>query len=106
EHCAHVFRAYTDAMFHRRIKTTPYTREQTEHWLTWLARAMKDHNQSIFYLEWLQPDWLSVQRQQRLTAFVTSVMSGLVVGLLSGLLFGLLSGLSSGLITGLLFGLL
>jgi predicted NACHT family NTPase len=43
-HRVHVFTAYTDAMFHRRAKTTPYTREQTEHWLTWLARGMKRYH--------------------------------------------------------------
>ena len=41
EHHTQLFAAYTDAMFHRRAKATPYTREQTERWLTWLARAMK-----------------------------------------------------------------
>ena len=81
EHRAQLFAAYTDAMFHRRAKATPYTREQTEHWLTWLAKAMKDHSQSIFYLEWMQPDWLPGQRQQRLVTFITSVMSGLLFGL-------------------------
>jgi eukaryotic-like serine/threonine-protein kinase len=84
-HRTQLLAAYTDTMFHRRAKATPYTREQTEHWLTWLARAMKDHSQTIFYLEWIQPDWLPVQRQQRLVTFVTSVMSGLLFGLLGGL---------------------
>ena len=45
---------------------------------------MKDHSQTIFYLEWMQPDWLPVQRQQRLVTFITSVMSGLLFGLLGG----------------------
>ena len=53
EHRVQFFAAYTDAMFHRRAKAAPYTREQTEHWLTWLAKTMQDHNQSIFYLEWM-----------------------------------------------------
>src|SRR5439155_16882616 len=66
EEChAQLFTKYIDAMFRRRAKATPYTREQTEHWLTWLARAMQKHHQSVFYLEWMQPDWLPGQRQQR-----------------------------------------
>ena len=61
-------------MFHRRAKATPYTREQTEHWLTWLARAMKDHNQTIFYLEWIQPDWVTEPRQQRSIKYILGLM--------------------------------
>jgi hypothetical protein len=71
EHRMQLFAAYTDAMFHRRAKATPYTREQTERWLMWLARAMKAHNQEWFYLEWMQPNWLPRQRQQRLVTFIT-----------------------------------
>jgi predicted lipid-binding transport protein (Tim44 family) len=92
-------------MFHRRAKATPYTREQTEHWLTWLAKAMKGHSQSVFYLEWIQPDWLSLQRQQRLVTFVTSVMGGLFGGLFGGLLDGLYYGELFGLRGGLRYGL-
>src|SRR5207249_632813 len=85
EYRAQLFAAYIDTMFHRRAKTTPYTREQTEHWLTWLARAMQRNHQSIFYLEWIQPDWLPGQWQQRLVTLLTVVMLILVVGLLVGL---------------------
>ena len=105
EHRTQLFVAYTNAMFHRHTKTTPYTREQTEHWLTWLAKAMKGHNQSVFYLEWIQPDWLSLQRQQRLVTFVTSVMGGLFGGLFGGLLDGLYYGKLFGLRGGLRYGL-
>jgi hypothetical protein len=101
EHRTKLFAAYTDAMFQRRAKATPYNQEQTERWLMWLARAMKAHNQSVLYLEWMQSDWLPGQRQQRLVTFIASVMSGL----LGGLSYGLLVGLSYGLLVGLLFGL-
>ena len=113
EHRTHLFAAYTDAMFHRRAKTVPYTQEQTEHWLTWLARTMQAHNQSVLYLEWMQPDWVPRQNQQRLITCIVSVMSGLVFGLVFGLCFGLFGGLSTwlggklffGLFVGLIFGL-
>ena len=101
----HVLATYTDAMFARRAKISPYTREQTEHWLTWLAQTMQDHNQSIFYLEWMQPDWLPGQRQQRLVTFATSILGGLLYGLLAGLQSGLQLGLQLGLLYGLLGGL-
>ena len=93
ENHAQLFAAYTDAMFRRRAKATPYSRAQTERWLTWLAKAMQDHSQTMFYLEWMQPDWLPGQSQQRLVTFITSVMSGLLVGLVSGLGVGLSFGL-------------
>ena len=65
-----LFAAYTDAMFHRRARTTPYSREQTEHWLMWLARAMKAHHQSIFYLESLQPDLLDKPKQRNSIKYI------------------------------------
>src|SRR5262249_50337008 len=33
----HLFAAYVDRMFQRRSAITHYTRQQTVHWLTWLA---------------------------------------------------------------------
>src|SRR6266566_1933079 len=36
-----------------------YPQEQTTHWLAWLAQQMKQHNQTVFYIEHLQPSWLS-----------------------------------------------
>jgi hypothetical protein len=53
-----LFATYVDAMFERRSKEHTYTRTQTERWLKWLAGQMVDHNQSVFYLERMQPDWL------------------------------------------------
>jgi NACHT domain len=54
----HLFAAYIERMFQRRGSSTYYTRQQTEHWLAWLARQMGRHNQTVFYLERMQPDWL------------------------------------------------
>jgi GTPase SAR1 family protein len=114
EHRRHIFAAYTDAMFKRGAPTTIYTREQTEHWLTCLAKAMKDHSQTIFYLEWMRPDWLPGQGQQQQVKLLRSVMIGHLVGLSVGLGFGLSQGLYnglsqgvvSGLVSGLIFGLI
>ena len=77
-----LFAAYTDAMFHRRGTATPYTREQTEHWLTWLARAMKAHNQSIFYVERMQPNWVTEPRQRRSIRYILGVMQTMLSGVL------------------------
>src|SRR5262249_38836922 len=101
----HLFAVYVDRMFQRRGTITPYTRQQTERWLAWLARAMQDHSQTMFYLEWMQPDWLPRQRQQRLVTLLTVVMCGLLGGLVNGLVFGLYEGLVNGLAEGLPNGL-
>jgi hypothetical protein len=53
-----LFEAYTMAMFERHGAESPYTQQQTVRWLAWLARQLVDHNQTVFYLEWMQPDWL------------------------------------------------
>lgn len=85
-----------------------YTHEQTEHWLSWLARSMKRHDQSIFYLEWMQPDWLHSQRQQEDLKILFGLVIGLVFGLMIGVACGLtlgLGGLAAGLFVGLMSGL-
>lgn len=81
EQRAQLFAAYTDAMFRRRARTTSYTREQTEHWLMWLARAMKDHNQSIFYVESMQPNWVTEPRQQKSIRYILGLMQCMLYGL-------------------------
>jgi hypothetical protein len=54
-----LFNDYIDAMFMHRYSHSLYTREQTIHWLTWLAQSMRDHGQTVFQLESLQPIGLS-----------------------------------------------
>jgi hypothetical protein len=54
----HLFAAYADRMFRRRSAGTSYTRQQTEHWLAWLAWQLTHHSQTVLSLERLQPDWL------------------------------------------------
>jgi transcriptional regulator with XRE-family HTH domain len=67
-----VFTTYVQRMLSRRRAETRYSQEQTGHWLTWLARQMREHSQTEFYLERLQPDWLPLghSRQRFLHAMV------------------------------------
>jgi hypothetical protein len=58
-----LFATYVDRMFQRRSALALYTRQQTEHWLAWLAWQMAQHSQTSFYLERLQPDWLPLGRR-------------------------------------------
>jgi eukaryotic-like serine/threonine-protein kinase len=64
-----------------------YSRQQTICWLGWLARTMRRHDQSVFYLEWMQPDWLPTRAQQRLGPTVVAVAAGLFIGLLGQLVY-------------------
>lgn len=46
------------------IPVKRYPLEQTCSWLTWLARQMRAHNQTLFDGEVLQVDWLPTSQQQ------------------------------------------
>ncbi len=95
-----LFAAYTDAMFARRAEHPRYPKEKAAPWLAWLARSMRQHQLSEFYLERIQQDWLPTQARQRVFT-IGSVMSvGLLVGAPAvslhgptGLLLGLIAGL-------------
>lgn len=106
--------AYAETVFTRRGKGTRYTRDEMMRWLAWLASAMLMRHQSVFYVEWMQPDWLRSPRQQRAVSVGSVVLSGLLVGIIVALNNGLsgalalsdLQGLAWGLTGGLAFGML
>jgi hypothetical protein len=54
-----IFSTYVERMLNRRQKDLRLgTHEQFKHWLASLASGMQRHNQTIFLVESLQPDWL------------------------------------------------
>jgi DNA polymerase III delta prime subunit len=60
----HLFDTYIKQMFKRRGKADKsYDDHQTTAWLVWLAQKMTDHNQTIFLIEQLQPEWLKTKIQ-------------------------------------------
>jgi hypothetical protein len=75
----HLFAAYVARMLERRGGSTSSPPARTLGWLGWLARSMRAHNQSVFYLEQLQPDWLPSRRQQWLVTTGPAVILGMVV---------------------------
>ncbi|MBN1815591.1 MAG: tetratricopeptide repeat protein [Anaerolineae bacterium] len=100
--------AYVRRMFARRGQAQPYSPEQTERGLAWLAQQLTAHNQAVFLLENVQPDWLP-ERDARRACRAAWWAGGLLlagwsmlVGRMLGLLFPLLAG---GLVMGLLGGL-
>ena len=62
-----------------------YSLEQTRSWLTYLALQMRGHQQTIFYAEHIQSDWLT-NTQQRTIMWLTIRVSAIVIGALVGIL--------------------
>lgn len=77
----HLFDKYIQRMLARRSASTEYSHKQAMHWLIWLAQTLKNQSQTVFFIERMQPDLLSVKWQKFL------YMSGLVVAfiLITGL---------------------
>jgi len=55
---------YVQRMVERQGNSKRYSLSQVRAWLSWLARLMREHNQTVFYLEYLQPDWLTNGQRQ------------------------------------------
>ncbi len=72
-----------------------FTPQQICQWLTWLAQHMKQQHLTEFYLEQLQPTWLSTKRLRMLYAWINMLVSGLVSGLVAGLVLALVDGLNT-----------
>jgi NACHT domain len=87
---------YVQRMVERKGDARHYPLHVTFTWLGWLARQMRQRNQTIFYLEQLQPDWLP-KRRRAFYKWSVVLLFGLGVGLLYGLGVGLLGGLRGGL---------
>jgi DNA-binding SARP family transcriptional activator len=114
---AALFAAYTERVLNRRGARTPYTPDQTMHWLRWLARQMLDRNQSIFLIEQLQPEWLTNSQQVKQYVLsdrigwggISAVFLLLCVGLLfwalghaaAGIVLAVACSLAAGLVIGL-----
>jgi eukaryotic-like serine/threonine-protein kinase len=104
----HLFSAYVERMFQRRGSNSRYTHSQTERWLAWLDWQLTRHNQTVFSLERMQPDWLprgprwvSTQGARLMAGLIGTLVFGVGAGLGFGLGFGLGAGLIGGLIGGL-----
>ncbi len=101
-----IFFAYIKQMLNRRSPALQYPVQRTMQLLTWLAWQMKQHNQSAFYIEGLQSDWLPGNWSRLVYHVSTGLIFCLIVGLVGGLFFGFLVGLFFGLAVGLIAGLI
>jgi hypothetical protein len=104
----HLFNAYIERMFERSTHhaNSSFTKSETLHYLSWLARKMIQHHISTYQIESMQPSWFEKQSQHRPYKFYFGLLFGLLFGLITWLRAGLLEGLSVGLSEGLRAGLL
>jgi DNA polymerase III delta prime subunit len=65
------------------IHHSPSTSQEAMHWLTNLARLMRQHHQSVFYLEQLQRDWLTSDKMRRVYDRVAVVLPDIVITILA-----------------------
>jgi DNA polymerase III delta prime subunit len=86
-----VWNDYIRRMVARKGNSKRYPLRQTQVWLSWLARKMREHNQTIFYMEHLQPTWLSPGQQHIydwLAIRLPVIFVGVLITLLTGSLIG------------------
>jgi serine/threonine protein kinase len=78
---------YVQRMAERRGNRKRYPLEQTCSWLGWQARQMREHNQTVFYLEQVQPDWLT-DRQRQAYKWLGVRLPAIIIGVLLSILIG------------------
>jgi hypothetical protein len=80
-----VFAFYVQRMLTRRNISERYTPRQTIHWLSYLADQMKRQSQTVFYIEHMQPNWLSGTRMFRAYGWWAVRLPGVLIGILVSL---------------------
>jgi NACHT domain len=111
-----VFARYIEHMIERRRRHVSFSKRQALGWLSWLAQQMHQRNQTVFYLEQLQPDWLPPGPFRRRYEVFAEQLPSVVIGVLVSLLvfsfigdneisaiviwIALLGGLVGGLVSG------
>jgi len=83
-----LFDAYIRRMFQHRDLPHLYTPAKTLHWLQWLGDQMVKRSQTVFYIEWLQPSWLTGHFQRNLYRLLNGLIFVLIGGLMSGIVLG------------------
>jgi hypothetical protein len=85
----HLFGTYIERMLNRRGADGAFTAQQTRAWLAWLAQRMAERAQTVYFVEGMQPDWLTDPAQRRLYTIGVRVLVGVIMGLTFGLAGGL-----------------
>lgn len=111
----HLFNLYVEHVLSWKGGRSHYAPEQTTGWLSWLAKRLSQHGQTVFQIDQMQPSWLSTPGQRWMYAVVSRLVVGVIVGLSmapfglmeslrAALLVGLIGGTAVGCVTGLPFG--
>ena len=79
-----IFASYVEHMVERKGDGVRYQLQSTKAWLSWLAQQMRERNLTVFYLEHLQPDWLTLS-QQRVYAWLAVRLPGILLGVLASI---------------------
>jgi transcriptional regulator with XRE-family HTH domain len=97
-----VWSDYVAHMTEQKGDTRHYSFQKTCSWLSWLARNLQKHYQTVFYLEHVQSDWLPDNlRQQafrltmRLPIILLGMLSSIVIGLFLQTVFDLTTGIQA-----------
>lgn len=99
-----IFAKYVEQMLKRRGQSKRWKSEQVVRWLTFLAKQMQRHNQTVFSIEDLQPTWLEMPRQRclyRLSLGLIGALVGSLIGELANVLNILVGGPYSILVSNL-----
>ncbi len=104
-HQQQVFATYVERMLRGRGISRHASGEHMLRWLRRLSTQMQQQQQTVFFPEQLQPDWLADRRRWLLYRLSVGLVNGLVGGLVVGLVHGLVYGLVGGLFLGLFLGL-
>ncbi|MAT99471.1 MAG: hypothetical protein CL608_20205 [Anaerolineaceae bacterium] len=105
----HLYCHYVAEMFKRHpiLANSNYDQTQALNWLTNLAYGMRNHDQTIFFIEGLTPTWLPETSLRQRYIWINRCVSGMLfatvsflvvktfVGTLFGVIFGILSSILS-----------
>lgn len=108
-----IFAAYIKRVLERGRRVLQYPESLTIKQLSWLARQMKRHNQTNFYIEELQVNWLSIKWIRLMYHTVIGLIFGPVIflafgafiGLFTAFMIALKAGLAAGVVIGVVGGL-
>jgi len=84
----HLFDAYLKRMFARRNLSHLYPQDKALQWLVWLAQRLVSHSQTLFFIERMQPTWLSQGQQRQYYYLGVKLLFGLIAGFFAGFHFG------------------
>ncbi len=108
-----VWTDYVARMIEQKGDARHYPLQQTCSWLSWLARNLQKHYQTVFYLERVELDWLPASLQQRafwltmrLPILLLGIVSSCVIGLFLQTVFDLTTGIQAAVLGCLLAGCL